>query len=171
MPSLVRSSLVYWPVAIMLARGIGLLLSWILRDLNAGDWWFWIRRFLAGAALEYVCYLLVGLTRSYFGISWTVSAAAVAAVTALQLWAVATIRRWAAQHGATMTALVVLVGSGVSPRGTAVSPSLTDRPLREPYVMTRWTPKLGLRWVFYADRCHAASPPPSRMGDVARCPP
>ncbi len=110
MRTLARNPLFYWPVAVALARGIGLLLSWLWREIHSVGWSPWLRGTALVLSLGYVCYLLGGLTRVYFAIPWWASGAAVAAVTAIQLSALALIRRWAADHGATITILLVAIG-------------------------------------------------------------
>ena len=124
MSTLARNPLFYWPVAVTLARGIGLLLSWLWREIHGTGWSSWARGTALVLSLGYVCYLLGGLTRTYFAIPWWASGAAVAAVTAIQLSALALIRRWAADHGATMTVLVIAIGVG-APRSDVRAQAIT----------------------------------------------
>lgn len=106
------SPLFFWPVAVTLARGVGLLLSWLWQEthLHAGRW-AWVRGVLVAISLGYVCYLLGGLIRLYFHVGWSIAAATVALVTVIQLTALAAIRRWAARHRATAGAGLIAIGA------------------------------------------------------------
>jgi superkiller protein 3 len=127
MSTLTRNPLFYWPVAVTLARGIGLLLSWLWREIHEVGWTAWARGATLALSLGYVYYLLSGLTRAYFAILWWASGAAVAGVTAMQLSALAAIRRWADEHKATVTLLLVGVGvcvPGGGARAQAIAATL-----------------------------------------------
>jgi hypothetical protein len=103
MVTLARNPWFYWPVAVALARGAGLLLSWLWREVHATGWSAWVRGGLVAGALGYVCYLLGGLTRQHFGLPWWMAWSAVAAVAVVQLAALRILRWWAAGHGARLT--------------------------------------------------------------------
>lgn len=92
--SLAHAAWFYWPVVLVLARGIGLLLSWIGREIPVGGTGARGRPALVTVCLAYVCYLLGGLTRLHFAISWAAAGGVVAGVIAVQTAALLAIHRW-----------------------------------------------------------------------------
>jgi hypothetical protein len=103
MVTIARNSFFYWPVAVALGRGVGLLLSWLWREAHAVGWPAWARGVPVAGALGYICYLLGGLTREHFRLSWWVAWTVVAMIAVVQLVALRILRRWAAENGASLT--------------------------------------------------------------------